>query len=76
MLAMQHAMLEDLISGGDDYELLFTAAVKQRRAIAAIAAKTGIAISRIGQVTAERDLVFVNAEGGVLTVDRPGYRHF
>jgi len=76
MLSMQHAALEDLITGGDDYELLFTAAVKQRRAIVAIAAKTGIAITRIGQITGGRELVFANAEGREMTLKRHGYRHF
>lgn len=76
LFGMQQTALEDLISGGDDYELLFTAAAKQRRAIAAIAAKTGIAITRIGQVTEESELVFENADGGALPLKRPGYRHF
>jgi thiamine-monophosphate kinase len=63
------------LAGGDDYELLFTVTAKRRRALAPIVRLTpGLAITRIGVVTADRE-VTLRRDG----VDEPlpeGYRHF
>lgn len=63
-------------SGGDDYELCFTAAPSQRDAIVAIAARLGIAISRIGEVTAGSGVVAVDAAGQAWHPPRTGFDHF
>jgi thiamine-monophosphate kinase len=68
--------LHDLLTGGEDYELLFTAAPAGRREIAALAAGIGIDLTRIGRITDENKiLMFVN---GVFTElsGRGGYDHF
>lgn len=38
------------LSGGDDYELLFTAAADRASQVAAAAASAGVAVSRIGRI--------------------------
>lgn len=52
-----------LITGGDDYELIFTAPPENRASIEACATQTDIAISRIGQVIAGEEVVFLDAQG-------------
>ncbi len=45
-----------ILAGGDDYELLFTAPVAQRPAVAALADSLGLLLSRIGRIEADPGL--------------------
>jgi thiamine-monophosphate kinase len=63
-------------AGGDDYELCFTAAPAQREAIAAIATRTGTAMTRIGEVVAGSGVVAVDAAGQVWQSPQAGFDHF
>ena len=65
-----------LLHGGDDYELLFTAAPQQHAAVRAAAQQAGVAVSRIGCIEAGRALVVVDADGRPLAVDGHGFDHF
>lgn len=65
-----------LLAGGDDYELLFTAAPAQRGAIAALGAALDVPLARIGRIRAETGLHCRDAQGRTLTLDRQGYDHF
>ncbi len=66
----------ELLTGGEDYELLFTANPAARAEIAAIAVSTGIALTRIGRITdAESILMLVNGVTEALS-GRRGYDHF
>jgi thiamine-monophosphate kinase len=62
------------IGGGDDYELLFTVRPRTRRRLAAAAQRGGVAITRIGECTAER-AVTMKRGGGVVAVP-DGFSHF
>ncbi len=70
----------NLMTGGDDYEIVFTAPVSKREAIASIASQTGVSITRIGCTTsaiAGAPAVTVRDEAGdVVEVGSGGYRHF
>jgi thiamine-monophosphate kinase len=69
--------LQCLLAGGDDYELLFTAAPDKRTAITALGQELDLALSRIGAVTpGPGDLAVVGADGHPLAVGRSGYDHF
>jgi thiamine-monophosphate kinase len=58
-----------LLTGGDDYELLFTAPADQRRAVRAAAAQAGVALTPIGQiVSAAQGLQVLDAAGQVLSL--------
>ncbi len=65
------------VSGGEDYELLFTAAPDRAEALAArVAADTGTPVSVIGEVRALGDGVrFLDAAGRVVPV-AAGFDHF
>lgn len=58
-------------TGGDDYELCFTAPPSRRDAVQALAARLALPLMCIGRVVAGRD---VGCDG--LAAGRPGYRHF
>jgi len=70
-MALQHACL---LAGGDDYELLFTAPATARRAVRDAAAQAGVAVTPIGQITAEAGLHVVDEAG--LAVDLSAHRAF
>jgi thiamine-monophosphate kinase len=65
-----------VLAGGDDYELVFTAAPVQRAALAAIAVQLGVALHRIGQITAAAGLVVIDAAGAPLASLPGGFDHF
>jgi len=64
------------LAGGDDYELLFSAAAENRSAIEAIGRRLGLPLTRIGRIVAGEGLRFHDARGRPLTVDAHGFNHF
>ncbi len=65
-----------IVTGGDDYELLFTAPPAHRDALAHLAQRTHTPISRIGYVTAGAGVTLLDAQGIPLTFPTQGYQHF
>ncbi|MFC7302362.1 thiamine-phosphate kinase [Cognatiluteimonas weifangensis] len=63
-------------SGGDDYELCFTAAPAHREAIARLARQTGIAMTRIGRIDADPGVRALDAAGEAWRPAAAGYVHF
>ena len=68
--------LEYVLTGGDDYELLFTAPSKQRQAVLAAASSADTKITRIGQIQAEAGLRLVDANGHMVPNDFASFDHF
>ncbi|HMN65690.1 MAG TPA: thiamine-phosphate kinase [Burkholderiaceae bacterium] len=64
------------LAGGDDYELLFTAAPENRSAIEAIGHRVGLPLARIGRIVAGEGLRLHDARGRPLAVDGHGFDHF
>lgn len=63
------------LTGGDDYELLFTAAVDRRAAVIA-AADDQCVVTRIGSVTATADLAVVDERGVTVDTAAHAFDHF
>lgn len=64
------------LSGGEDYELLFTVSPENMPALVSLAAQEQVPVTTIGTITADRKLA-VFAEGGEeLTVHHKGFDHF
>jgi thiamine-monophosphate kinase len=73
LAAMPRALqLECVLAGGDDYELLFTAAREQRAAVEA----AGPGVARIGRITAEPGLRVVDGGGADVATPWRGFDHF
>jgi thiamine-monophosphate kinase len=64
------------LAGGDDYELLFTAAPAQRAAIQAAAQASHTAVSCIGQIHSELGLQVLDSQGQTLKQQFKSYDHF
>ena len=63
-------------SGGDDYELCFTAPADARARITALASQLDLRITRIGRMMAGEGVHPVRADGEPWTPPRRGYDHF
>ena len=63
------------LHGGDDYELLFTAAQSSRGEIEALGADLGIPLTRVGVIQPGDKLVLLDASGAPMACDG-GYDHF
>ena len=68
--------LECVLAGGDDYELLFTAAPAQAGAVAAAAAAGGVAVTRIGRIDAGPGLRLVDSAGLPVPQRYASFDHF
>lgn len=81
-LPVAHAYLHEkvavdcVLAGGDDYELCFTAPAERHDAVAAAAQSAGVAVTRIGHITAEPGLTVIDADGQPLPIEHTGYDHF
>jgi thiamine-monophosphate kinase len=64
-----------VLSGGDDYELAFTAAADERPVLEALGRELGLALTRIGTIEAAPRLVVRDARGAAMAY-RGGYDHF
>lgn len=62
------------LSGGEDYELLFSAPPRARRRLARV--PLGVTVTRIGTVAAGRGVAVVDADGRALRLRRGGHEHF
>ncbi|MDE2369796.1 MAG: thiamine-phosphate kinase [Burkholderiales bacterium] len=67
---------ECALAGGDDYELLFSAAPSRCDDVLAAARSAGVAVTRCGAFTTERGLRVVDAGGHELPLTWHGFDHF
>ena len=72
-----HAMVtRAILTGGDDYELCFTAVAGRRSEIEALSARAGLALTRVGRIVAERGIVVADETGKPMSVQDGGFDHF
>lgn len=64
-----------LITGGDDYVVLFTAPAELRGAVESAEGSQALRLSRIGVVEAGQGVTFVDAKGEAIPVPDAGYSH-
>lgn len=66
------------LSGGDDYELLFTTAAESGRVVADLAARLGLPLTRIGEIEtgAPGAMILRDDDGNLITPTRRGFDHF
>jgi thiamine-monophosphate kinase len=76
-LAAEAVSIGEILSGGDDYEVLCTVAPDAFEAFVAAAKASGVAASRIGTIVAGKAAPkWLNAEGKELPLTRTSYSHF
>jgi thiamine-monophosphate kinase len=65
-----------VLSGGDDYELCFTAPAMRHAGIMSISARLGLPLTCIGRIVAGRGCVVHDASGDLIDMEASGYDHF
>ncbi len=68
--------IEKALTGGDDYELLFTAAADKRQFIAALAKPLNMPLTLIGQITQDKNIIILDKNNDILQLDKKGFAHF
>jgi thiamine-monophosphate kinase len=64
------------LSGGDDYELLFTLPAEQRAALKNWAAEMDIGLSIIGEIEADEGIRCIRSDGSTYNPQKSGFEHF
>jgi thiamine-monophosphate kinase len=76
-LAREPSLLPELITGGDDYELLTAVPDIAAATFEALAGERGAPVSAIGHVVAEKpEISVVDGQGKALALPRKGFVHF
>ena len=77
LLGNDPSLIQAALGGGDDYELLFTAAAQDEGVVTALAAELGLRLTRIGEIVpAENGVAVLDANGLPVPLTRRGYAHF
>ncbi len=72
-------MIKTVLSGGDDYELLFTVPPEWQESVASLANELGLPLTPIGDIVAPKDgstVTVFDGTGKEMTMPSSGYRHF
>jgi len=68
---------ETILTGGDDYQILFSAAVTMRERVELLAQSTVASVGRVGCVTEDTGRIRVlDAAGEQLNIEQAGFQHF
>ena len=77
MRALPEALQRECtLSGGDDYELVFTAAPQQAARIAAVALTSKVSVTRIGAISAATGLRLIDRDGRAVVNTFGSFDHF
>lgn len=69
--------LKSVLTGGDVFQLCFTAPASERAYLLKLAAQQGVTLSRVGHITETSDLVVLDADHQPLTLpSQKGFDHF
>jgi len=68
--------LDLALTGGDDYELCFTAKPDSEQSLRELAALDNLSLTKIGTIRKGRGVECLNTEGEALSIDQRGYSHF
>lgn len=68
--------LATLVTGGDDYEILFTAPPDADRALSALSAELDLPLTRIGRMVPGQGVTLRESGGRAIALGQGGYRHF
>jgi len=75
-VAAEPAVIETILTGGDDFEVIATVAPDKFEALRREAAAAGVAVTQIGTVTAGQGAHFRDPDGRTLAFKRAAYSHF
>ena len=70
------ALIAPVLTGGDDYEILFTAPPGVRENVAALARRLGIPLTRVGAMRSGSGVKVLRADGSERAFESAGWQHF
>ena len=76
ILEARPELLETVVTGGDDYELLFTVAPDRTAEIAPLAQEIGLPLTSIGVMKPGREVSVLDRGGRPLALRQSGWSHF
>ena len=76
LVATDPALLATLVTGGDDYELVFAAPPDADEEIASLSRSLKLPITRIGAIEAGAGVRVVDDQGRAVPLAKAGWRHF
>ncbi|MQG67010.1 MAG: hypothetical protein FI704_07990 [SAR202 cluster bacterium] len=68
--------MSHIISGGDDYELVFTAPPEYTKNINTLSKNMDLKISKIGSIVEGKTIRIIDKIGHDLPLETEGYQHF
>ena len=80
-IALEPGLLKLAVTGGDDYELLFTAPSSAASDVETLARELDLPLSAIGKIGPKGDggkapVTVVDGDGGEWIIEDGGYQHF
>jgi len=75
-LKQDAGLIEAILAGGDDYEILFAAPPAAKATIEAAAQASGVAVRSIGRITAGQGVIVHTPDGTLMALKGGGFRHF
>ena len=75
-LAANKATLGEMLTAGDDYELIFAVAARDEAKLARVVERAGVKATKIGRIVRGQGVTARDAQGQALAFDRAGYAHF
>ncbi len=75
-VASEPALMDAVLTGGDDFEVIATVAPERFEELRSEAVAAGVTVTRIGVVAAGAGTRFHDAAGRALAFRRPAYSHF
>lgn len=75
-LDQDQSLLATILTGGDDYELLFTAPSSATASLLELAERSGVPLTAIGRMQVGSGVTVHDASGHVLSLGQGGWRHF
>jgi thiamine-monophosphate kinase len=70
------ALMSSVLTGGDDYEILFTAPPGAARSLAALSRKLDLPLTRIGEMREGRGVTVLRPDGEAREIEKAGWQHF
>jgi thiamine-monophosphate kinase len=75
-LAPEPRLLQTVLSGGDDYEIVCTVPPARRAAFEAAARRVGVKVSAIGRIEAGEGVRIIGPDGELIRLARSSFSHF
>ena len=72
----KNKLFDMALSGGDDYQIIFTAPKRNRNKINVISKLPSVKLAKIGVIKKEKHLNIINDKGSQYKIKKKGYDHF